>query len=199
MSNDTFGSESVTKAGSEVEQFLGVADGGNLPPSWPPGRFASSSPSFRSGSGGAQNSDATGFLILMLRVTGAMLCVIGVIAFFFLLSKFSEPGMLSKGEIAPWQFLTAFGLAFYHVVAALLCFGCAQCLAVLISDADATTICEAAKTGSVEVRNGLSPSISPLRQAPGAVPVDTTGLTIDEVVAKIMDLAREGSQGQTTK
>ena len=76
-------------------------------------------------------------LINGLRVIGGTTIALGVLAYLILLNQFSQPGVFSnEGNVEGAEAATAIGVAFYHVVVGILCFGVAQVLAEITRPAE---------------------------------------------------------------
>jgi hypothetical protein len=69
-------------------------------------------------------------LTLTFWFMGGIIIVLGIIACLVLIDKFSEPGMFGNGgQLDGTEMGIVIGIAFYHLVIGMLCFGVAQALA----------------------------------------------------------------------
>ena len=67
-------------------------------------------------------------LINALRAIGGITIGIGAIASLMMIVEFSKPGMFSNKGLSGTEIVIAIGVAFYHVILGILCFGVAQTL-----------------------------------------------------------------------
>jgi len=63
-----------------------------------------------------------------LRWIGGITIALGVVIGIVLLRKFGQAGMFSEAELNPNEIGIAVGVAFYHFIFGMLCFGVAQVL-----------------------------------------------------------------------
>jgi len=68
-----------------------------------------------------------------MRWLGIATFIVGGIFFLILVSQFSQPSFISKGELTATEVFVSILFAFYHIVLGFLCFGIAQILFSLAS------------------------------------------------------------------
>ncbi len=80
---------------------------------------------------GYEDQPATYSFVSLLDTVGAIVIFLGIIAFFALISKFSQSGLFSSGRISVGEVFIAIGVAFYHFVLGIICLGIARIISML--------------------------------------------------------------------